>query len=677
MGNKPSQPAPPPPPPPPPPPVSPFPSWWFPMIRNPLPPPPPRFNEIMDIMSLYHPFPLRMDTIGAGTNIQYDACLQIGEFRTNGRDPNRNVFLIPLKVDANPGDGAKFINTLGSQIPAIVAAQPDRLLGYPDTDVSLGAGWSLAQVLKVNRSYYTWVTSQGTRVIVMGEPILISGADMEAIKRLPVTPPGDVIHEITSVRYKPAPPIDKRGNPVPCPNKMLPVIPLPTGGFKPDVEGKDFTLYILGPVALIIVLLLVWFGLKMAVGPAGAFLKTMGDSLGRSLAGGYDALKKAKLPVMPAMPALPPVPESITRSARTTRRNLGSVLGVGPTGRTPGPRQTTPADTPIEEVFPVLKPSSDIQMTNPMFKDEQMFKDVQAEKADNRRKTMRRRLPRGTIRAVANLPKAPEATPAAIADAPAPAGTPAAIAEAPAPAGTPAAIAEAPMGETVKVTPRKRTIMKEEEEESNPAVTELEEIEKNIRDKKRNSLNRVKRAALVSKTMSQVRPPPLPPHLRGESAAKSKTYEDIRSESLRRDKPDTVEVKQSIRAQPPISAPKPESKPAAPVNRSEMAKPMPLKAPRRLPPLERGVANRRLSVASNTTQGTTSSKKSTESHSDRPAWNQRFVSTQDFAGWSRPMQISYLKGLQKQKLDTSKFEPFLKKSKGGRRRHRMKTGRRI
>jgi hypothetical protein len=109
-----------------------------------------------------------------------------------------------------------------------------------------------------------------------------------------------------------------------------------------------------------------------------------------------------------------------------------------------------------------------------------------------------------------------------------------------------------------------------------------------------------------------------------------------------------------------------------------MEKPRVLKAPRRLPPLENGNATRRLSVVSTATQGTTSSKKSTESHSDRPGWNQRFVSTTDFATWSRPMQISYLKGLQKQKLDTSKFEPFLKKSgKGGRRRHRMKTGRRI
>ena len=153
----------------------------------------------------------------------------------------------------------------------------------------------------------------------MAEPILIAGADMEGIKRLPVTPPGDVIHEITSVRYKPAPPIDKRGNPIACPNKLLPVIPLPTNPFKPDIEGTDFTTYLMTPVLILIVILLIWFALKMAVGPAGTFLKSAGDSLGRSLAGGYDALKKVKLPVMPPMPPMPAMPESV----RTTRRNLG------------------------------------------------------------------------------------------------------------------------------------------------------------------------------------------------------------------------------------------------------------------------------------------------------------------------------------------------------------------
>jgi hypothetical protein len=370
------------------------PSWTF---------TPTRFNETIDLMSLYHPFPIRLDTPGSGTNIQYDACLQIGEFGVTGRNPNKNVFLIPLKVDANPGDGAKFINTLGSKIPAIVGAQPDILLGYPDVDVSLGAEWSLAQVLKVNRSYYTWVTSEGTRVIAMAEPILISGADMEGIKRLPVTPPEDVIHEITAVRYKPAPPIDKRGNPIACPNKMLPVIPLPMAGFKPDVEGKNFMLYLMGPLAVIIIIILVWFGLKMAIGPTGTLLKTVGDSLGRSLAGGYDALKKVKLPVMPAMPAMPPVIESV----KTTRRNLANRLGLGEGSKFPKKR-----DTSIEEVFPVIKPSGDIEVTNPLFKSKSDFANFQE------RNRTRKNSKRGSINNIANLPPVKGSTEEIIQDMP-------------------------------------------------------------------------------------------------------------------------------------------------------------------------------------------------------------------------------------------------------------------
>ena len=256
---------------------------------------------------------------------------------------------------------------------------------------------------------------------------------------------------------------------------------------------------------------------------------------------------------------------------------------------------------------------------------------------------MRNRIPRGTIRALTNLPKAPAGTPAAIAEAPAPAGTPAAIAEAPAPAGTPAAIVE----------------------NVNPSVTEIQPIQN------KNRLNKTKNLASATNAFKKsVKPPALPPHLRGESIATSKTLEEVHNESLKRN---TSDVIPPVQAQPPISAPKPESKPAPPVNYSEMSKPSVEKAPRRLPSL----ANRRVSVASNTTQATTSSKKSNESHSDRPGWNQRFVSTADFANWARPMQISYLRGLKKQNLDTSKFEPFMKKSKGGRRKRRMKTGRRI
>ena len=37
-------------------------------------------SDDIPILSVFHPFPLRLDTPGAGTKIQYDACFQVGEF---------------------------------------------------------------------------------------------------------------------------------------------------------------------------------------------------------------------------------------------------------------------------------------------------------------------------------------------------------------------------------------------------------------------------------------------------------------------------------------------------------------------------------------------------------------------------------------------------------------------
>jgi hypothetical protein len=317
-------------------------------------------------LSLYHPFPLRMDTNGSGTNIQYDACLQIGEFGTTSRDPDKNVFLVPLKVSPNPGPGSKFINTLGSKIPSIVGAQPDRLLGYPDTDVALGAEWSLSQVLKADRSYYTWVTSEGTRVIVMGEPILIAEADMNSIKRLPVTPPGDVIHEIKDVRYKPAPPIDSQGNPVPC-KSSIPVpqlFPGPsalamTNVNKPAVSGTDWLAIILGIVGSIAVFIGVWFGLKAAMGPGGTLLKSLGDALGKSIAGGYGALKNAKVATANAVGI---GSKSSFPSRRTTQRIRTPVQvadAAAPSGTPAAMGNISPVNIP--------EPKGDFTMVNPAY----------------------------------------------------------------------------------------------------------------------------------------------------------------------------------------------------------------------------------------------------------------------------------------------------------------------
>ena len=111
------------------------------------------------------------------------------------------------------------------------------------------------------------------------------------------------------------------------------------------------------------------------MGPGSTVMKSLGDSLGKSLAGGYEAIKKAKLPVMPAIPK---IPQSVKDSVNKTRKNLGNRLGLGATGKFGPKRQPVQTDAP----------SGDIQMTtNPLL---------------NRDKT-RKNKP-GTIDSIANLP---------------------------------------------------------------------------------------------------------------------------------------------------------------------------------------------------------------------------------------------------------------------------------
>jgi uncharacterized membrane protein YgcG len=218
-------------------------------------------GDSINVMSVYHPFPVRIDTAGAigsgtnkcinlvkgsacppgcislngtgkandigncqplNTNIQYDACFQVGEFPSHAisgiveaKAGNSIVVLVPLKADGSAtGDGARFVNAFGSQIPNILGSQPDHLQGYPDVPASTGANWSLSAIVKSNRPFYTWITTYDstlsppqTRVVVMSEPVLIAQTDLTNIQRLPITDPDDVIHEITAVSYRAAPPL--------------------------------------------------------------------------------------------------------------------------------------------------------------------------------------------------------------------------------------------------------------------------------------------------------------------------------------------------------------------------------------------------------------------------------------------------------------------------------------
>jgi len=374
----------------------------------PRPPPPPPPSASIDVMSVYQPFPLRIDSFGEQGK-QYDACFQIGEFPSKNIKGSRIVILVPLKVSSNTtGIGAKFVNAFANKIPNILGQQPDRLLGYPDVPAQTGADWSIAKVVKLDRPHYTWTQGDGTRVVVMAEPILIAEGDMENIKRLPVTPPEDVIHEIGSnIKYKPAPPVDANGNPVPCapPRGSLPNIPItqppvkvPAGSgvtsgngvtSKSSFDPNLIWQVILGLIGTIAIVIGVWMGIKLAAGPGGDIFRKLGDSLGKQLAGAYKSVKNTKIPALPT-------PKSPSPAAPTETRTPEQIADIAPT--------TIP------------EPSGDFEMTNPLFKDKNDF--ITRHRAMTQRtkqaRTTTRRNPIKTADKIAAAPAPPASTAAVI-----------------------------------------------------------------------------------------------------------------------------------------------------------------------------------------------------------------------------------------------------------------------
>lgn len=502
-------------------------------------------SQIIDVMSIYHPFPLRLDSLNKGGPVQYDACLQLGEFPSDKYKGNSAVVLFPLKVSRNPGPKGKFMDGIASKIQTILGQQPDPITGYPDVPAHTGADWSIEDILfmkdkagqTVSRAFYAWINKTPTPVgvVVMAEPVYISQTNMDNIKRLPITPPSDVIHEIgTPILYKPGPIFDEEGNPQPCPETAADISkktfdsikPIP--GMEPKKPGVDpgyvFSI-LLGTIATIIVILGVWAGIKLALGPGSTMMKKLGDTLGRSLAGGYDAIKKAKLPTVPA------IPQSVKDSVKTTRRNLGNSLGLGATAKFGPKRQPVQTDAP----------SGDIQMnTNPLFDQRKLTRKNKPGtigsianlpatnipggplpphlrgRKTNVASTLRNPKP-GTVSAITNLPAAniPEpdmpagvtvnprprrgsigsirdlpTTPAAIADTPAPEGTPADIVNTPAPKDTPAEISNLP---TPVVS---------------PAIQEIEDIQKGIERRskaKSNILKKLSATNQAKKALGEVR----------------------------------------------------------------------------------------------------------------------------------------------------------------------------
>jgi hypothetical protein len=488
---------------------------------------PPRTAASINVMSLYHPFPLRIDT-ATETNRQYDACLQIGEFSSERVTGSKIVVLIPLKAAFSGGESGVFVNAVANKLPSILSQQPDKVNGYPEVPAQPGSDWMLDKVIKPDAGFYTWVNRDGTQVIVMATPINILISDMFNIKRLPVTPPEDVIHEIGNVFYKgsipaggcpPVPP--KPGNKCDNPNALR------EHELKAKKDAETFSKVLFSILGIALLILTVWLGIRFAMGPGKTFMSSIGDSLGKSLAGGYDALKKVNLPTVPKMPK---VAESVTK----TRRNLGKRLGLGATGNF-GTKRQIPTDKSIDDMFPVIEPSSDIEMTNPLFKSKDDFAKFQE------RNRTRKNPKQGTIGAIANLPAAnipePSASPASapvpsveriIDDMPAGVTVNPVVARrrsaqntrkssvgsiknlpqitsAKPPENTPAAISNLPTPTIGRVSVAKQLNSVLNESSKNPALAEIEDLQKSdtrLKQAKSNALRKISASSQARKSQS-------------------------------------------------------------------------------------------------------------------------------------------------------------------------------
>ena len=335
----------------------------------------------VSLMSVYHPFPLRMDTAGSKggdavqTNIQYDACFQIGEFPAPAypdsglpaKRGNKLVIFVPLRGSQNPdGPGGKFINSLANKIPNILGAQPDFYLGYPEVPAATGSDWGLASILELGRPFYTWYTTYNraldppqTRVVVMSEPINISQGDLANIQRLPITPPEDAIHEIGQVRYHAAPP--KAGCPAPPPPFQLPSSFKGGSVDNSRQQGLANTIFASITWAFVgaCVLLGIYFGLKAAMGPVGEWFGKIGESMAAGMTG-----------IRRRLPASSP-------NRSPTRRAISRALGLGQnfTRRTPVRlRSSASAPTPDSPIIDAvadrppsipLVPTGTFSVTNP------------------------------------------------------------------------------------------------------------------------------------------------------------------------------------------------------------------------------------------------------------------------------------------------------------------------
>jgi hypothetical protein len=183
-----------------------------------------------------------------------------------------------------------------------------------------------------------------------------------------------VIHEIGAVSYHAAPPREGCKKPDNKP-KYLPPVYSSTAGFSSDKTdskqtqkdiAKTMAAVLGGTVAVAILILGLYFGLKFAMGPLGIQFGKLGESLAGALGAAQKSMSKIQVPKFPTSGQ----PNVLERTAQRTRRGLANSLGVGSkfTRRSPRSLNTPTSAAEIVNKKPEvpLIPEGTFSVTNPL-----------------------------------------------------------------------------------------------------------------------------------------------------------------------------------------------------------------------------------------------------------------------------------------------------------------------
>jgi len=264
-------------------------------------------------MTLYHPFPLRIE------NVQYDAVLSLNDPSIAGV---ATVVFIPLVASSVASESSKFLDRIAPQIARVLAPNPETN-AYDTASAATGADWLLTKVLPLNGTrvqsgYYQWFAGRGyesykdtsnpfvhrvrwrtkeprINYICLETPATVSPAVLSAILTLPRT---DALAAIS--------PVSPVVTYTPCANTPAPKAPV-RETFQgdpqcdplrfPDNTGyrKTMVFSFLGILAGVAVIMIgVYVGLLLAGGTTSLYTKELGETAGEFLYRQISSVRSAR-----------------------------------------------------------------------------------------------------------------------------------------------------------------------------------------------------------------------------------------------------------------------------------------------------------------------------------------------------------------------------------------------